>query len=798
MTGNANGSVDSLFKAIHALGHSGDLAAVIVHMNDTYLIQEKGLEDKLLPGLARVASLVHRIRKTVKRYETEDRTLVVHSGDYLSPSYLSKRCSTRGRQMIELMGHCGIDFATLGNHEFDLDAADSAEVLMSAISSRCARFQTIVTNLRPYRRSRRISKIALWPKADPFIAILGLAGSDTINVARKHGFCAENDIEGPLKSALGKIKRDPRIRFLAILSHLEREEDKKLQSFLHKEWNQHGFAYVLGGHDHHIAWQEPGSYVSLSKNRSNCATLTVVLITKSLAAAPPMSWGDPPRKYPSREEEMRLLKEEDDTSITIEELIAAGKNHKESEKLNKKIIQEEREKQNQHKMKVLEKIPSVIGEATQYYNKRAALCTRNDFIEAYRKQIKRLAEEYWIYCEDGASMLHDTARRHVADQFRSGRAELLPSRQQDVSSEDVSTFWILPGASLAGIEPCPKAQKRIDHWLAVEKHRMGKDVNQIVIDVSTVKRREKTFNCLDKELRTTSTNFGNFVADAVEIGAEVDLALIHAGMFRSDQEFDVRLKVSDLRETFLYDDVDNDGIKSIAVVELSNKEIKKLIGHASSSPGTGGFLQVSRGLEGGRRQSVDHLRVAIPSYLLASDQDGFHSLLLMLRKEIPPILSSHSIIDLVRAEASRVSYSESVRIRASSGKDDEGQWIDNFVSLMDQLISALPEHDQTHDRLVVILESPIIYLNAIRPEKPYDIVFSSMGNLFEFMEKPIANGDPKTFPWLPSNTQKMYRLISESEVRHKNKRYYQDYFAAFAGWIWAFKCKKHRQDIEKR
>jgi len=63
-------------------------------------------------GLARVA--------TVRRRLTDQGpVLLVLAGDVLSPSLLSKWYS--GRQMVEALNAAGLDYATFGNHEFELD-----------------------------------------------------------------------------------------------------------------------------------------------------------------------------------------------------------------------------------------------------------------------------------------------------------------------------------------------------------------------------------------------------------------------------------------------------------------------------------------------------------------------------------------------------------------------------------------------------------------------------------------------------------------------------------------------------
>ena len=62
-------------------------------------------------GLARVATMRARV-------QAEGPTLFVLAGDFLSPSLLSKYYG--GRQMIEMLNAAKLDYATFGNHEFEL------------------------------------------------------------------------------------------------------------------------------------------------------------------------------------------------------------------------------------------------------------------------------------------------------------------------------------------------------------------------------------------------------------------------------------------------------------------------------------------------------------------------------------------------------------------------------------------------------------------------------------------------------------------------------------------------------
>jgi len=118
-----------------------------------------------------------------------------------------------------------------------------------------------------------------------------------IDQATRFGF-ATTPIEPALCNIIDQVNADPRIGALVLLTHMDRDEDKNLQAILDRRWDKCG-TYVLGGHDHDIDWQEPGSPTQLSKNLSNCKTITVVLVRKGCIAAPSESLLPRP-KYPSR------------------------------------------------------------------------------------------------------------------------------------------------------------------------------------------------------------------------------------------------------------------------------------------------------------------------------------------------------------------------------------------------------------------------------------------------------------------------------------------------------------------
>lgn len=93
---------------------------IILQINDVYEIAP--LSNGAVGGMARVATIYKQLKAE------NPNTFFVHAGDFVNPSvigtlsYEGKRI--KGKQMIEVMNVAGIEYVTLGNHEFDLDYED--------------------------------------------------------------------------------------------------------------------------------------------------------------------------------------------------------------------------------------------------------------------------------------------------------------------------------------------------------------------------------------------------------------------------------------------------------------------------------------------------------------------------------------------------------------------------------------------------------------------------------------------------------------------------------------------------
>lgn len=80
----------------------------IIHFNDVYNIEPNTQEP--VGGASRFITAIEHLMSKAP-------TLVLFSGDALSPSNISMLC--KGKQMIQVLNKCHINAACLGNHDFD-------------------------------------------------------------------------------------------------------------------------------------------------------------------------------------------------------------------------------------------------------------------------------------------------------------------------------------------------------------------------------------------------------------------------------------------------------------------------------------------------------------------------------------------------------------------------------------------------------------------------------------------------------------------------------------------------------
>jgi hypothetical protein len=238
---------------------AGRLAGVVVHLNDTYFVEQRAQQQ--LPGFPRLIATVAALRDHVRRTCGEDRVVVVHSGDFLGPSRLAK--SDKGRTMIEVLNRVGVEFCVLGNHEFDHGEPELAARLKDA------RFHALVANAQA-PDDLPVDAMALWPDMKrPLIALTGIV-APSVQPAFKGGWRFT-----PVDEALHQfIANTADVPFHLVLTHARRDEDRGMRAAL----EDCPRSYLLGGHDHDIFWLENDSKVPLMKNLANLQSVRVMLL----------------------------------------------------------------------------------------------------------------------------------------------------------------------------------------------------------------------------------------------------------------------------------------------------------------------------------------------------------------------------------------------------------------------------------------------------------------------------------------------------------------------------------------
>jgi 5'-nucleotidase / UDP-sugar diphosphatase len=232
----------------------------LLQLNDIYEITP--VEGGTRGGLARVATL----RKQL--YQANPRTYTFLAGDAFSPSALGTAkingIPLAGQQMVAVMNALGFDYATFGNHEFDLPENLFYERLKE---SRFRWFSGNVSDSKgqPFKGVPR--SIIFNVKGDRGAVVrVGLIGvtldsnkakyvsyTDPIETAKQH-----------VRSLKGKVD------ILIAVTHLSIEQDRKLAETIPE------IDIILGGHEHENIQQWRGrDFTPIFKADANARTVYV-------------------------------------------------------------------------------------------------------------------------------------------------------------------------------------------------------------------------------------------------------------------------------------------------------------------------------------------------------------------------------------------------------------------------------------------------------------------------------------------------------------------------------------------
>ncbi|WP_434348057.1 bifunctional metallophosphatase/5'-nucleotidase [Myxococcus virescens] len=213
---------------------SGTVRLTLLHLADVYQVQavEEGRG-----GMARAATL----RKQVLRESPHVLTLM--GGDTLSPSVESlvevDGKALKGRHMVDAWNAFGLDYAVLGNHEFDF----GDDVLRERI--RESRFTWLGANVRDTKSGGLFAGVqasAVRELGGIKLGLFGVVLQETKATTKAGKDTLFGDVCEAARGEVAKL-REAGAQVVVALTHLTADQDRALTRCVKVD-------AVLGGHDH--------------------------------------------------------------------------------------------------------------------------------------------------------------------------------------------------------------------------------------------------------------------------------------------------------------------------------------------------------------------------------------------------------------------------------------------------------------------------------------------------------------------------------------------------------------------
>lgn len=235
----------------------------LLHINDIYEID--AIEGGRVGGLSRVATLLNQLKRT------RPPVLTTLGGDYLSPSAIGTAVvdgePLGGRQMVDVLNTLGLDWATLGNHEFDFsETAFRARLVQS-------RFRIVTSNVTD-------AKGQLFPGTVRSAVVPLRSGLRTVRLGLI-GLTIDSNLQPwvryapPVESARAQIKQlAGKVDAIIAITHLALDSDQDLVSQIPE------IDLVVGGHEHENWLLRRGqSFVPIVKADANVRSVAVLTLT---------------------------------------------------------------------------------------------------------------------------------------------------------------------------------------------------------------------------------------------------------------------------------------------------------------------------------------------------------------------------------------------------------------------------------------------------------------------------------------------------------------------------------------
>lgn len=246
-------------------------SVTFLHFNDIYEITP--MSGGASGGMARLAALRASLTRRIPELITD------LAGDFLSPSAMGQAVvdgkRLAGRQMVSALNAAGLQWATFGNHEFDL----RQEELLARLDE--SRFGYVVTNvtdsggrLFPHTSRHTILRVKS-AGGTVRIGLIGLVIDQTAPVWAR--------FENPVAAARREVAliKDS-VDAVVALTHLALATDQQLVESVPE------IALLLGGHEHENYEIRRGSrFTPIVKADANIRTVAVVTLTFASKGARP-------------------------------------------------------------------------------------------------------------------------------------------------------------------------------------------------------------------------------------------------------------------------------------------------------------------------------------------------------------------------------------------------------------------------------------------------------------------------------------------------------------------------------
>jgi len=243
---------------------------ILLQLNDVYEIA--ALENGKSGGLARVA----RLRQDLLLENPN--TITVLAGDFVSPSLIgtlkdSTGKGIKGKQVVETFNVLGLDYATFGNHEFDIDSA--------SLQNRLDESTFVWTSANVFQKNGQVFKQKNTPCPTHILRELVDKDGKKLRLAifgltlpfNQADFVSYKNFKETGKTMYDKLQKEADI--VVGLTHLSMAEDQELAAYLK------GLPLIMGGHEH-IAQTAQVGQTFIAKADANAKTVYIHRVSVDL------------------------------------------------------------------------------------------------------------------------------------------------------------------------------------------------------------------------------------------------------------------------------------------------------------------------------------------------------------------------------------------------------------------------------------------------------------------------------------------------------------------------------------